>query len=101
MRPDLCVVSPCWLDLEQGVTLRDRAVADYAKAYFDLMFSYPQLRDVAAWGMCDRYTWLNEFDPRADKSIKRGTPYDDQFKPKPLYEAIAAAFRAAPERKTA
>ena len=28
LRPDVCVVSPCWLDLEQGVTLRERAEAE-------------------------------------------------------------------------
>jgi DeoR/GlpR family transcriptional regulator of sugar metabolism len=32
VRPDLCIVSPCWLDLEQGVTLRDRAEADVMRA---------------------------------------------------------------------
>ncbi|MFL6734393.1 MAG: endo-1,4-beta-xylanase, partial [Sphingomicrobium sp.] len=47
---------------------RDRMVADYAKAYLDLMLSYPQLRDVLAWGMVDRYSWLNDFDPRADRT---------------------------------
>lgn len=78
------------------VATRDRMVADYAKAYLDIMFAYPQLRDVLAWGMVDRYSWLTDFDPRADKSIKRGTPYDSQFRPKPLRDAIAAAFMAAP-----
>lgn len=78
------------------IVVRDRMVADYAKAYLDLMFSYPQLRDVLAWGMVDRYSWLTGFDPRPDKSIKRGTPYDAQFRPKPLREAIAAAFAQAP-----
>ena len=77
------------------ITVRDRMVADYAKAYLDLMLSYPQLRDVLAWGMVDRYSWLTGFDPRADKSIKRGLPYDSSFRPKPLREAIAAAFREA------
>ncbi|HET7817395.1 MAG TPA: endo-1,4-beta-xylanase [Sphingomicrobium sp.] len=79
------------------VALRDRMVADYAKAYLDLMFSYPQLRDLLAWGIVDKYSWLTDFDPRADKSIKRGTPYDSQFRPKPLRDAIAAAFIAAPQ----
>jgi DeoR/GlpR family transcriptional regulator of sugar metabolism len=32
VRPDLCVVSPCWLDLAEGVTLRDRAEADVLRA---------------------------------------------------------------------
>lgn len=80
------------------VTVRDRMVGDYAKAYLDLMFSYPQLRDVVAWGMVDKYSWLTDFDPRADKTVKRGTPYDSQFRPKPLRDAIAAAFRQASVR---
>lgn len=77
------------------IAVRDRMVADYAKAYLDVMLSYPQLRDVLAWGMVDRYSWLTGFDPRADRSIKRGTPYDQHFRPKPLRDAIAAAFAAA------
>lgn len=77
------------------IAVRDRMVADYAKAYLDLMLNYPQLRDILAWGMVDRYTWLTGFDPRADKSIKRGLPYDADFRPKPLREAMAASFREA------
>jgi endo-1,4-beta-xylanase len=80
------------------VQVRDRMVADYAKAYLDVMLSYPQLRDLLAWGMVDRYSWLTGFDPRADKSIKRGTPYDSRFRPKPLRESMAAAFAGASSR---
>lgn len=74
---------------------RDRAVADYARAYLDLMLSYPQLGDILAWGMVDRYSWLEDFDPRPDRRPKRGTPYDRQFRPKPLRQAIAAALAGA------
>ena len=77
------------------IAVRDQMVADYAKAYLDVMLSYPQLRDVLAWGMVDRYSWLTDFDPRADKSIKRGLPYDRNFRAKPLREAMAAAFEQA------
>ncbi|HEY0413052.1 MAG TPA: endo-1,4-beta-xylanase [Allosphingosinicella sp.] len=80
------------------VAVRDRLVADYAKAYLDVMLDYRQLEDVLVWGMCDRYTWLTGFDPRADRSIKRGTPYDARFRPKPLRHAMAAAFAGAPAR---
>ena len=38
-----------------AIAPRDRMVADYAKAYLDLMLSYPQLGDVLCWGMIDRY----------------------------------------------
>jgi endo-1,4-beta-xylanase len=77
------------------VAKRDRMVADYARAYLDIMLSYPQLKDVLAWGMVDRYSWLEGFDPRADKLKKRGSPYDANFKAKPLREAIASAFASA------
>jgi endo-1,4-beta-xylanase len=79
----------------RDIRLRDQMVADYGRAYLDLMLSYPQLRDVLAWGMTDRYSWLTGFDPRADKSLKRGTPYDANYRPKPLRGAIAAAFGSA------
>ena len=81
-----------------AIAPRDRMVADYAKAYLDLMLSYPQLRDVLCWGMVDRYSWLEGFDPRADKQRKRGTPYDAHFRPKPLRQAMAAAFSQARTR---
>ncbi len=77
------------------IVLRDRMVADYSRAYLDVMLSYSQLRDILAWGMVDKYSWLTDFDPRADTSIKRGTPYDSAFRPKPLREAIATAFQNA------
>lgn len=80
------------------VVQRDEMVADYARAYLDVMLSYPQLRDVVAWGMVDKYSWLTGFDPRADKSIKRGTPYDEYFRAKPVRDAIADAFRNAATR---
>ncbi|MEO7278103.1 MAG: endo-1,4-beta-xylanase [Sphingomicrobium sp.] len=80
-----------------AISQRDRMVADYARAYLDLMLSYSQLGDVLAWGMVDRYSWLDDFDPRADKRLKRGTPYDLHFRPKPLRNAIEAALaHAAP-----
>ena len=77
------------------VVIRDRMVADYGRAYLDLMLSYPQLRDVLCWGLCDRYSWLDGYDPRTDKTLKRGTPYDVNFRPKQLRQSIASAFPAA------
>ncbi len=80
------------------VAIRDHMVADYAKAYLELMLSYPQLNDILCWGMCDRYTWLNGFAPRKDGAGQRSTPYDRDFRPKLLRQAIADAFAAAPSR---
>ena len=61
----------------------------------DVMLSYRQLGDILAWGMDDRYSWLEGFDPRRDRLPKRGTPYDREFRPKPLRQAIAAALAGA------
>ena len=80
------------------IAVRDAMVADYANAYLDVMLSYPQLGDVVAWGMVDRYSWLTDFDPRRDKSIKRGTPYDSQYRAKPLRAAIARSLANASSR---
>jgi len=78
-----------------NIPARDRMVADYAKAYLDVMLSYTQVGDVLCWGMCDRYSWLENFDPRVDKARKRGTPYDADFRPKLLRTAIASSFAQA------
>lgn len=85
-------------DLPADVALRDRVVADTAKAYCETMFGYPQLKDVLAWGMVDAYSWLQGFEPRADKIEARGGPYGSDYQPKLLREALAAAFLQAPAR---
>jgi len=78
--------------------VRDRAVADYTRGYLDLMLSYPQLRDVLAWGLSDRFSWIEGFEPRPDHARRRPTLYDAEFRPKPMRAAVAAAFAAAPAR---
>jgi endo-1,4-beta-xylanase len=80
------------------IAARDRTVAELGKIYFDIVASYPQLRYVMLWGMVDKYSWLQEFVPRADGLPQRPAPYDDACKPKPLREAIAASLAAAPAR---
>ncbi|RYY45542.1 MAG: glycosyl hydrolase [Sphingomonadales bacterium] len=84
--------------LPAAIPARDQAVADYARAYLDLMFSYPQLTDVLAWGMCDKYSWLQSFDARADGQPRRPCPYDSSFQAKPLQNAINAALVATTAR---
>ena len=85
-------------DLPADVAVRDAAGASVTKAYLDLMLDYRQTKAVLAWGMVDKYSWLQNFTPRKDGLAKRATLYDDAYRPKPLREAVAAAFRAAPSR---
>ena len=78
---------------------RDAAVAGFARGYLDVTLSYPMLRDMLVWGMSDRYSWIQGFEPRRDGAPRRPCPYDARFAPKPLHAALAAAIRAAPPRR--
>lgn len=84
--------------LPATIAPRDKGVADFARAYLNIMLSYPQLGDVLAWGMSDRYSWLRGFEPRTDGVIARGCPYDVDFKAKPLRGAVLAALAGGVRR---
>ena len=81
--------------LSGDIATRDAKVADYARRYFDVMLDYDALGDILAWGMVDRFSWLQGFAPRDDGLEVRCCPYDSTYQPKPLREAIAASFAAA------
>ena len=85
-------------NLPADIPSRDQAVAELARRYLDLMLSYPQTKDVLAWGMMDSYSWLQTHWVRPDGIAKRPTPYDAAYQPKALRQAIADAFIAAPAR---
>ncbi len=74
---------------------RDAGVVAYLRAYMELMLSYPQLRDVLAWGMVDKYSWLQGFAPRKDGLPQRCCPYDSSFRAKPMRNELARLFGAA------
>lgn len=77
---------------------RDAAVAALARDWLDVTLAAPRLRRFLCWGLSNKYTWLQGFEPREDKFPKRGLPYDDQFNPTPLRQALADALRAMPAR---
>ncbi len=85
-------------EMPPDIAARDAQVADMARRYFDVMLSYPQLRYVMAWGIVDKYSWLQGWWPRKDGVEKRPNPYDDKYQPKALRAAIAAALQGAPNR---
>lgn len=78
--------------------LRDKGVARYLRAYMEVMLEYPQLKDILAWGMCDKYSWLQGFSPRADKLPQRCCPYDPSFKAKLMHSELAKLFAEAQAR---
>lgn len=80
------------------IVARDRIIADLARRYLDMMLRYRGLDHVMCWGMLDHHSWLQSRTLRADGMLKRGCPYDPNYQPKPLRQAIADAFRNAPMR---
>jgi endo-1,4-beta-xylanase len=82
-------------------TARDREVARLGRAFLDITFDYRELTELLVWGLADSHNWLQGRTPRADGARKRPTPYDEQYRPKRLRDAIAAALRAAPRRPAA
>ena len=77
---------------------RDRMLAAYARGYLDITLSHRRLRDVLTWGLVDKDSWLQRLSPRTDGTPKRPLPFDSDYLPKPLYFALADAFRTAPAR---
>lgn len=84
--------------LPSDIAKRDQGVANYTRAYLDLMFGYPQLRDVLVWGMVDSFSWLQREEQRTDGLPARPNPYDAGFKAKPMRQSIADAFTATAAR---
>lgn len=84
--------------LPADIARRDAESAAFAKAYLDMMFDYPQTEAMLSWGIADHQSWLQGFRPREDGLPQRPLPYDSGYRPKPMRDAIAAAFRAAPAR---
>lgn len=84
--------------LPAAVATRDQRVAEVTRAYLDLMFDYPRLTDCVVWGLVHRYSWLQSFTPRSDGLANRPTPFDDNYDPTPMAEAILAAYEATSVR---
>ena len=79
------------------IRTRDAAVADYAARFLHATLAVPAVSAVVTWGLSDRYTWWN--DPatmvaHGATRLARPLPYDDMLARKPLWHAMADAFRA-------
>ncbi len=90
-------------DLTQPAHIRDRLVADHVTEYLDVAIDQRSLVGVITWGITDGYSWLtfNEhdlarfrgaWDNGQGPGLNRGLPFDSDLRPKPMYDALAAAF---------
>src|SRR5215471_5345508 len=83
--------------------VRDRLVADTYSRFLDAALDEPAVKMVVTWGLSDRHSWIvrretNESKWRGDGALSRPLPFDAGLKPKPACEAVAHAFRHAPQR---
>lgn len=80
---------------------RDRAVAQMYRGYLDAVLRVPAVNVVQTWQLSDATSWMNDPATQARMHVRtspRPLPYDAQFQRKPAWDAIAAAFEAAPPR---
>jgi endo-1,4-beta-xylanase len=83
------------------IVARDEAVAAAYRRYLDVALANPAVKTLVNWGLADRDSWIDTKNPetrRSDGLPPRPLPFDDAFRPKPAYFAIAAALANAPRR---
>ena len=88
--------------LDEGLVkapkIRDRKVADVYRHYLDVTLDETAVKVVNCFGLTDRYTWLDEDNPRSDGAHRRPLLFDQNLKVKPAYFAVSHSFRHAPKR---
>jgi endo-1,4-beta-xylanase len=78
------------------IATRDAAVAERTYAFVSTALEHG-VRTVLCWGLSDAQSWLNLHQPtrRADGVQVRGLPLDAGLNRKPMWDALARAFRGA------
>jgi endo-1,4-beta-xylanase len=84
--------------LKQNIATRDAGVADVYARYLSVALDEPAVKVLVTFGLSDRYTWLQEDNPRGDGAPRRPLPFDENLQPKPAYDALVQAFANAPSR---
>lgn len=97
-------------DLIQPPAVRDRLVADHVTDYLDAALDQKAVVGVITWGVTDRHSWLKltaddlarfpeAWRDGSDPGFNRGLPFDSDLRPKPMRDAIAAAFEGRARRR--
>jgi endo-1,4-beta-xylanase len=84
--------------LPAAVDPRDAAVADVYRRYLDVTLAHRAVKAVMTFGLTDRYTWLQEDQPRGDGAARRPLPFDDNLRRKPAHRTLARSLAEAPGR---
>ena len=93
-------VNDARLPATEGV--RDAASAALVRRFLDATLAEPAVKAVFCWGLSDRHSWIRQGrladHRRRDQAKPRPLPYDEAMRRKPMWDAIASAFDAAPPR---
>jgi endo-1,4-beta-xylanase len=85
-------------DLPLDINQRDRIIAGIYEDYLTAALAEKAVISVINWGLSDRYTWINKYIPRKDKSPSRPLPFDRDMKPKLAWNGISRAIARSPKR---
>ena len=74
---------------------RDRLVAERAYSFLHHVLSVKAVRLVLCWGLADAYTWWRDpsvMQAHKLRRLSRPLPFSDDYRGKPMRDAIARAF---------
>jgi endo-1,4-beta-xylanase len=74
--------------LPAPVTVRDTIAAARAFDFLDSVFAAARPAAIVTWGITDRYTWVPMWYKRKDGLANRPLPFDENYRPKPLWNVI-------------
>jgi len=75
-------------ELPGPTAVRDAIVAARAYDFLNAVSAAERPSAVVTWGITDRYTWVPTWHKRTDGLINRPLPFDEYYRPKPLWSVI-------------
>jgi endo-1,4-beta-xylanase len=82
------------------VAKRDEAIAKTYGDFLNVALAEPAVKAVLMWGVSDSHTWLNDGPTHHRKQPdrpQRSLPFDNDYKPKPVFFAIRDAYDRRPK----
>jgi len=80
------------------IAARDAAVAQTARQFLEPTLRHPAVKALVTWELADNYSFYRSMAKSKNTlstRLPRPLPYDDQYKPKPLWAAMASALGSA------
>lgn len=93
-------------DFPADIKIRDRDVAELTSRFLQATLDVRDVIGVVTWGLSDDHSWLlsrlkagERMYTRSDSALPRPLPFDADLRKKPMWYAIADAFKSAPDRR--